>query len=261
MDLGLDGRTALVLAGSKGLGRGVASALAAEGVHVAIVARGAAGIDAAVADIVAAGGRATGYVADLADHAAMARAIADARRDIGPIDILVNNTGGPPPSGVAAIDPALWVAQFDAMIMSVIRATDAVLPDMRARRWGRILTMASSVVVEPNPILGVSNTLRSALVGWSKTLAGEVASDGITVNMLLPGLIATDRTVSLDTATAKTEGVSADEVARRRASAIPMGRYGHPHEFGAVAAFLASEVASYVTGTMMRVDGGLLRSV
>ena len=261
MDLGLNGRSALVFAGSKGLGRGVAVALAREGAHVGIVARDARGIDDAVSAIATKGGQASGFVADLTDHSAATRAVNDAQGMLGDIDILVNNTGGPPPSGVAGLDPALWSAQFEALVMSVIRATDAVLPGMRARRWGRILTIASSVVVEPSPVLGLSNSLRSTLVGWSKTLAGEVAGAGITVNMLLAGLIATDRTVALDAATAKRDFVDVYEVMARRAASVPIGRYGPPDEFGAVATFLASEAASYVTGTMMRIDGGLLRSV
>lgn len=263
MDLGLRGRTALVFGGSKGLGRGCAQALAAEGVAVALVARGQEALDRAAGEIAANSGVAAyGFAADLADHDAVLREIDRAEQALGGrIDILVNNSGGPPPSGAAGVDPALWTAQFQTMVLSVFRVTDRLLPGMRARRWGRVLTIASTTVIEPIPTLGMSNTLRSALVGWSKTLAGEVARDGVTVNMILPGRIATDRTAFLDGATAERKGTTADAVQAERAAEIPLGRYGTTEEFGAVAAFLASERAAFVTGSMIRVDGGAVRSV
>lgn len=262
MDLGLRGRTALVFGGSKGLGRASAAALAAEGVQVAIVARGAEALEAAAGELAAQHGvPVQGFVADVADHAAALAAVDAAVARFGAIDILVNNTGGPPPSGVLGIDPAIWSAQFQAMVLSVIRITDHVVPGMRQRGWGRVITIASATVVEPNPVLGLSNALRSTLVGWSKTLAGEVAKDGITVNMLLPGLVATDRTAALDASAAARSGGTVEDARTARAAAIPVGRYGTPAEFGAVAAFLASAQASYVTGSMLRVDGGMLRSV
>jgi 3-oxoacyl-[acyl-carrier protein] reductase len=263
MDLGLRGRTALVFGGSKGLGRATADALAAEGVDVALVARGREALERAAADIAGAHGVAAHAIAaDLADHDVTLAAVDAAERALGGrVDVLVNNTGGPPPSGAAGVDPALWTAQFHAMVLSVFRVTDRVLPGMRSRGWGRVLTVASTTVVEPNPALGMSNTLRSALVGWSKTLAGEVARDGVTVNLLLPGQIATDRTAFLDEAAAARQGTTADAVRAARAAGIPVGRYGSPEEFGAVATFLASARASYVTGAMVRIDGGVLRSV
>ena len=263
MDLALRGHTALVFGGSKGLGRGCADALAAEGVDVALVARGQEALDRAAGEITARFGVAAyAFAADLADHDAVLRAVDQAEAVLGGrVDILVNNTGGPPPSGVAGVDPALWAAQFQTMVLSVFRVTDRVLPAMRARRWGRVLTVASTTVIEPNPALGMSNTLRSALVGWSKTLAGEVARDGVTVNMILPGRIATDRTTFLDGAVAQRTGSTPDAVQAEVAQAIPVGRYGTPDEFGAVAAFLASERAAFVTGSMIRVDGGAVRSV
>lgn len=263
MDLGLTGRTALVLGGSKGIGRGIAQALAAEGVAVALVARNADQVAAAAEAISARHGVAAfGFSADLADFTTVERAIDGARTALGGNpDILINNSGGPPPSGVVGIDPTLWSAQFEAMVLSLIRVADAVLPGMRAQKWGRIMTVASSLVVEPSAMIGVSSALRSTLVGWSKVLASEVAGDGVTVNMLLPGLIATDRTDFLDRTAAERSGKSIEQVQAMRNSAIPVGRYGTPAEFGAVAAFLASEQAAYVTGTMMRIDGGALKSV
>ena len=263
MDLGLRGKTALVFGGSKGLGRGTADALAAEGVNLALVARDQGGLDRAADEISRSHGVTVhGFSADLADHEATLAAVAAAESALGGrIDILLNNTGGPPPGGVTDIDPALWQAQFHAMILSIFRITDRVLPTMRRAGWGRILTVASTAVVEPNPALGISNTLRSALIGWSKTLASEVGADGVTANVLLPGKIATDRTVSMDQWTADKQGVTLEQVRADKVRAVPVRRYGTPAEFGAVAAFLASEQAAYVTGSVVRVDGGVVRSV
>lgn len=263
MDLKLNGRTALVLGGSKGIGRGIADALAAEGVAVALVARNPDQVKSAADAIASAHGVAAfGFSADLADWTSIESAIDGARNALGgDPDILINNSGGPPPSGVAGIDPALWSAQFEAMVLSLIRITDAVLPAMRTQKWGRIMTVASSLVVEPSAMIGVSSALRSTLVGWSKVLASEVAGDGVTVNMLLPGLIATDRTAFLDRMTAEKSGKSVEQVEAMRAASIPVGRYGTTAEFGAVAAFLASDAAAYVSGSMIRIDGGAMRSV
>jgi 3-oxoacyl-[acyl-carrier protein] reductase len=174
---------------------------------------------------------------------------------------MVNITGGPPPSPAAGQDPALWTKHFQAMVLSVIAITDRVLPGMRERRWGRVITSTSSGVVSPIPNLGLSNALRLSLVGWSKTLAREVGKDGITANVILPGRIATDRIKFLDDAKAKREGRTAAEVAAESEAGIPLGRYGKPEEYGAVVAFLASERAAYITGSVIRVDGGLIASV
>jgi 3-oxoacyl-[acyl-carrier protein] reductase len=179
----------------------------------------------------------------------------------GSVDILVNNTGGPPPTPAAGQDPALWMANFQAMVLSVIAVTDRVLPGMRQKKWGRIITSTSSGVVSPIPNLGISNALRMSLVGWSKTLAREVGRDGITANIILPGRIATARISFLDEQKAKREGRSVEEVAAESTASIPVGRYGHPEEYGAMAAFLSSEQAAYVTGSVLRVDGGLIASV
>jgi 3-oxoacyl-[acyl-carrier protein] reductase len=147
------------------------------------------------------------------------------------------------------------------MVLPLFRITDMILPEMRARKWGRILTVASYSVIEPIPTIGISNTLRGAVAGWSKTLAGEVARDGITVNMLLPGVIATDRSVQLHQANAKRQNIAVEEALKRFETTLPVGRMGTIAEFGAVAAFLASPLAAYVTGSMIRIDGGLTRSM
>ncbi len=261
MDLKIAGKTALVLGGSKGLGRGVAQALAAEGVAVSIMARGQEAIDKTVAEINSSGGRAIGVAADLADWSSVERAVEVTRQKLGPIDILLNNSGGPPPSPVIGVSPDLWEAQFRQMVLVFFRLTDLVLPDMRARKWGRIINVASESVVQPIAIIGISNTLRASVVGWAKTLSGEVARDGITVNTLLPGPFATDRIASVTKMRAQKENVSVEEVTKRIASNVPVGRIGDPAEFGAIAAFLASPWAGYITGSMIRVEGGTIKSV
>ncbi len=261
MDLQLKGKTALVFGGSKGIGRGIAEALAAEGVAVAIVARTKETIDRAASEMTARGCRAIGITGDLANWASTETAVKSAREQLGPIDILVNNSGGPPPSGVVGVKPEIWESQFHAMVMPFFRVTDMVIGEMRERKWGRILNVASYSVIEPIPTIGISNTLRSAVVGWAKTLAGEVARDGITVNMLLPGVIATDRSKSLHQGMAKRLNISEEEALKRFETTLPVGRMGTAAEFGAVAAFLASPLAAYITGSMIRIDGGLTRAV
>ncbi len=261
MDFGIAGKTALVLGASGGLGRAMAVALAAEGVRVALAARGQAGLDETAAMIRAAGGEAFTLVWDVADRSVIAANVAAVENALGPIDILINNTGGPPPTPASGQDPALWLEKFNAMVLSVIAVTDAVLPGMRSRKWGRIITSTSSGVLTPIANLGISNTLRAALHGWSKTLSREVAADGVTANIIVPGRIATDRITYLDSERAKSEGKTLEAVTASYTAQIPVGRMGHPAEYGAVAAFLASVPAAYVTGAVMRVDGGLIPSV
>jgi 3-oxoacyl-[acyl-carrier protein] reductase len=260
MDLGLSGKRALVLSSSRGLGLGVAESLAREGAHVFMTARSSDRLEAAAHRINAAGpGRASTFVGDLTGNA---DAIHDAATEaLGGVDILVANTGGPPARTALTVRHEEWLPQFEAIVLPVLKIASLVLPGMRERRWGRIVTIASSGVVQPIPNLVISNTLRSSLVGWSKTLASEVAKDGITVNLVLPGRINTDRLGELDAANAKAQGKSVEEVAETARAAIPAGRYGSVEEFADVVCFLASERASYITGSMTRVDGGAIRSI
>jgi 3-oxoacyl-[acyl-carrier protein] reductase len=261
MDLGLNDKTALVLGGGGGLGRAIAKALAGEGANVAVAGIGANSIAGTQAEIAVIGGKTMGLIWDLSDLAQIDKQVAKIESELGPVDILVNNTGGPPPTPASGQDPALWSKHFQAMVLSVIAITDRVLPNMRARRWGRVITSTSSGVVAPIPNLAISNALRLSLVGWSKTLAREVAKDGITANIILPGRIATDRIKFLDEAKAKREGRTVEEVFAESTASIPVGRYGTPQEYGDVVAFLASERAAYMTGSIIRVDGGFIASI
>lgn len=261
MDLGLESRTALVLGGGGGLGRAISVALASEGASVAFadIDRNAiAGTNAALTTI---GAKYTDLLWDLSDLSQIDTHISGIENKLGPVDILVNITGGPPPTPAAGQDPALWSKHFQTMVLSVIAITDRVLPRMRERHWGRVITSTSSGVVAPISNLGISNALRLSLVGWSKTLAREVGKDGITANIILPGRIATDRIRLLDEAKAKREKRSVDEIAAESAENIPLGRYGKPQEYADVVTFLASERAAYITGSAIRVDGGLIASI
>ena len=263
MDLQLTGKRALLCGGSSGLGRAVATALVAEGAHVALLSRDAARLQAVADELNAMGpGRAVIAPADLADHEALLKAVDVAEAGLGgPIQILLNNTGGPPPSGVAGLDPALWRDHFESMVLSIFRLTDRVLPRMRAAGWGRILNVASITVVEPSAALGVSNTLRASVAAWAKTLANEVGPDGVTVNTLLPGRIDTPRIERLDQAAAERTGVTPQQARAESVKSIPVGRIGTTEEFGATAAFLASPLAAYITGSLIRLDGGAIKAI
>ena len=261
MEFGLKNKTALVLGGGGGLGRAISIALAGEGAQVAVADIDSKAIEETEAALAKIGGKSIGLVWDLADLSQINAHVTKIEGALGPVDVLVNITGGPPPTLASGQDPAVWSKHFQSMVLSVIAITDRVLPKMRERHWGRVITSTSSGVVSPIPNLGISNALRLSLVGWSKTLAREVGKDGITANIILPGRIATDRIKFLDDAKAKREGRSVEDVAAESASSIPLGRYGRPEEYGAVVAFLASERAAYITGSVIRVDGGLIASV
>jgi 3-oxoacyl-[acyl-carrier protein] reductase len=263
MDLGIAGKRALVLGGNRGIGQGIAKALVAEGVHVAITGRDMERLAAAKKELESTNPNASieALSLDLADTDNLLAFAENVTKSFGPIDILINNTGGPSYGGASSRGTSEWASSFNEMVLSVITLTDAFLPAMRERRWGRIMTIVSSGVVQPIPILGVSNTLRNALVTWSKTLSMEVAKEGVTVNVLVPGRIDTERVRLTDEAVATKEGITPDEAKRRSTAIIPMGRYGSASEFGALAAFVAGIPASYITGSMLRCDGGNIRSI
>jgi 3-oxoacyl-[acyl-carrier protein] reductase len=249
MDFGLAGRTALVTGASRGLGAGIARALAAEGARVAVAARSRERIDALAEEI---GGR--GYVHDNLDLDAAPALVAQVEGDLGPLDILVPNTGGPPADPDAlAFTRAQWEDAYRTLVLAPMALIERAVPGMRERGFGRIVCVSSSSVREPIPNLMLSNSHRAGLLAAFKTLARQLAGDGITLNTLLTGRIATDRIVELSGSIEAAEQYAAENV--------PAGRLGTVEEYAAVAAFLCSERASYVTGAAIPVDGGAMQSV
>lgn len=254
MDLGLTGKVALVLGASRGLGAACAQALAREGAQVHAVSRSGE-VSGDVSDWAI-----QGFSADLSQPEGVAALLAHIAT-IGPVDVLVANTGGPARGTAQGVSSSAWLAAFQALAVSLFGVADAVLPGMIARQWGRIITIGSSGIEQPIPDLALSNAVRGSIAGWSKTLASEVARHGVTVNMVLPGRIDTDRLRQGDAARAQGSGLDLAKVQAQSQGTIPVGRYGRPEEFAAMVAFLAGEPASYVTGSMLRVDGGLIRSI
>jgi 3-oxoacyl-[acyl-carrier protein] reductase len=262
MDLGLRGKTAIVAAASKGLGKGVARAFALEGANVVMFSRDQAAIQAAAREVQEAAGEGAqvlGLVADVTHAADLERVVSTTVERFGGVDILFNNAGGPKPGMFDSLTDDDWQAAFHLNLMSAIRLTRLCLPYMRAKRWGRVITSTSSSVKQPLPTLMLSNAVRSATTAWSKTLSDQVAADAITVNTLAPGRIDTERIQQIDEDLAQRQGRSREDVARDALNTIPLRRYGRPDEFGAAAAFLASEPAAYITGVTLLVDGGLFR--
>jgi 3-oxoacyl-[acyl-carrier protein] reductase len=262
MDLGLEGKTALVTAASKGLGRAIATELAREGARVVISSRDEEALARAANEIGEETGSEIGYRAcDLTIGSHVDALVLHATDRLGGIDVLVNNTGGPPTGNFADLDDGDWDLAFRQIILSLVRCVRGVLPSMRERGGGRIVNVASSSVKQPIDNLLLSNTFRAGLAGLAKSLSLELAPDNILVNTLGPGRILTGRTESVDAGQAESRGVSVEEVREEFATRIPLGRYGTPEEFARVAAFLASPANGYVTGQAVLVDGGMVRAI
>jgi 3-oxoacyl-[acyl-carrier protein] reductase len=254
MDLGLKDRVALVLASTGGLGAATATALGEEGAHVVVTGRSADKATSLAASLPSA----VAVPVDLTERGAPEHLLEETRRAFGDPDVVVLNGPGPTPGAAADLDADALAAVTDLLLTPHVALVHRVVPGMRDRGWGRILAIGSSGVEAPLPMLTASNIGRAGLAAYLKTLATEVAADGVTVNMLLPGRIATDRVAALDRAAAQRQGTDVEEVRAASEARIPTGRYGDPAEFGAVATFLCSRQASYLTGSLVRCDGGLL---
>lgn len=262
MDLGIRGRVALVAASSRGLGRAVAQELGAEGCDLVLCARGADALhETADAIRSASGVRVAAIAADLSDPRDVDRVLETGTREIGGIDILVTNTGGPPAGPFEQHSPEVWRDAVRQNLDSVLNLVRGVLPGMKQRTWGRILNVTSIAAKQPVEGLMLSNAVRAAVTGFARTLANEVAPLGITVNNVLPGYTRTQRVDELARRRAEQGGTTIEEATAVWEREIPMGRLGEPREFAALVAFLASERASYITGTSIPVDGGWVRGL
>lgn len=262
MNLGINGKIALVCAASQGLGFAVADELAAEGASLIICSRSEANVSKA-ADALREkhGVEVVGVAGDLSVTADVERIVNTGLEELGRIDILVTNSGGPPAGNFDSLSAESWDQATRILLTSVLDLTRLVLPGMKSRGWGRILNITSIASKQPVDNLMLSNSLRAAVTGFAKTLASEVAADGITVNNILPGYTRTERLEELIDFLAKKESLTADEIKARWVSEIPMRRLGEPKEFGSLAAFLVSDRASYITGSSIAVDGGWIKSL
>ena len=262
MDLGIRGKVALVSASSKGLGRAIAEELAAEGANLVLCARGADALRATADSIRKSSGVTVVEVAaDVSQQSGLDRVASTALDKFGRVDILVTNSGGPPSGQFESFTPEAWDAATRLLLTSAVGLARAVLPGMKERRWGRILSVTSIAVKQPIDGLMLSNSLRAAVTGFARTLANEVARFNITVNTIMPGFTRTDRVEELARQTAEKAGASSTDLVAKWEREIPIGRLAEPREFAALVAFLASERASYITGSSIAVDGGWIRSL
>lgn len=258
MNLGLQGRLAMVAAGSKGIGKAVAQIFVEEGCRVSICARNEEGLGLACADI---GGPVRGYVADVSKESDLERWVAYTRAELGEPDILVTNTGGPPAGKVETIRDEQWLEGFDSTLLNVVRLTRLVVPAMCDRGWGRVIHLTSLVAKEPADLLAISSTLRSGLMALTRLQARAYGPYGVTVNGVLPGHTLTDRQRHLAEVRAAQSGGTIEEALLANAALAAVGRLGRPEEIAAAVAFLCSERAGFVTGVNLPVDGGALRGL
>jgi 3-oxoacyl-[acyl-carrier protein] reductase len=262
VDLGLHGKTAVVLASSKGLGRATAEALAGEGCQVAMCARNGPELEQAAEDLRRrCSGKVFAQACDVSRASDLDRFFEHAQGILGPIDILVNNAGGPPAGPTDAFSDAEWQAAFELNFMSIVRACRHVIPHMKRKQWGRILTIASTSVKQPIPGLALSNSFRAAVAGYAKTLAMEVGAYNILVNCVLPGSFLTDRNRQLGSKISADRGISVEDLIAEWERDIPLKRMGQPAEFGKVMAFLASDCCGFITGACIPVDGGSVKAL
>lgn len=262
MDLGLKGKTALVLASSKGLGKATAMKFAEEGANVMISSRNETELQKTAQEIYEKTGANVHFkVCNIMDNEQIIELVHETGSKFKTIDILVNNAGGPPAGNFDDLSDKDWINAFELTLLSVIRTIRAVLPYMRKQKSGRIANIASSSFKQPIENLTLSNTFRTGIMGLAKSLSQELAKDNILINTVGPGRIATDRLKELDKQIAEREGITMDEVISRSEAAIPLGRYGTPEEFANVLAFLCSEANTYVTGQAILVDGGLVKAM
>jgi len=262
MDLGLKGRTALVGGASAGLGRATAERLASEGCKLALWSRGGDALEKAAEEIRKLHSVVVVTIAgDAADPETPAKVAWQAERSLGPIDIAILNAGGPIAAEATRTDMEEWRRSFQLLALTPIELATLLLPGMRQRGWGRIVSIMSSGIRQPIPELPYSNACRSALAAWLKTIATQVIADGVTVNGVIPGRLATQRTITLDKARAQKEGTTPEEIRARIEKGIPAGRYGEPDELAAYVAWLCSDPACYQTGTFVPIDGGMIRGM
>jgi 3-oxoacyl-[acyl-carrier protein] reductase len=260
MDLQIGGRVAMVAAASKGLGRAIAEALAREGCAVSICARSLESLQAAREAIEQGGGEVLGVACDVSKQDQLENWFDATQRRFGKVDILVTNTGGPPAAPFMKLSEEQWASGVQSTLMNVVRLSRMVIPGMKERGWGRLVHLTSLVAKQPTELLTISSTLRSGISGLTKTLADQVARDGITVNAVLPGHYLTDRQKELSEIRSKEQGITAEEYLEKSRGLIPMNRFGEPSELADAVTFLCSERASYITGVSLQVDGGYIRS-